>query len=93
MKKAKFHEVAELIVDSTHGIYSAQVLNERVTLDIPQEDKDILSAGPDHDYHEVWAEIDGSTCENGRYTIHLVDGDIFIVPSDVEITDIDEIFG
>lgn len=94
MKTAKFHEVAELIVDSHNGIYSAQVLNGRVTLDIPQEDSEILAAGPDHEhYHEVWAELEGSTCDNGKYTIYSVDGDIFIVPSGVEITDLDEIFG
>lgn len=92
MKKAKFHEVAECIVDNHYGVYSAQVLNERVNLDISDEQKSILAAGPEHEeYIELWAELDNETCENGKYDIRQIDGDIWIVPSDVEITDWEEI--
>lgn len=52
-----------LLVDSHHGIYSAQSLVQRYgnNLQIDQEDKDILLAGPDHPWYvETWATIDGA---------------------------------
>jgi hypothetical protein len=91
MKAAKFYDVAQLVVDSHFGIYSAQTLNERVNLDISDEDKAILADGPDNEqYIEVWADL--STCEGGTYHIHQIEGDIWIVPVDIEIVDLDEVY-
>ena len=96
MKTAQFHEVAELLVNSQFGIYSGQVLAERHELpNLSTEDKQTLLNGPDDEFYvEVWADIEGEAVliDGKEHEVHQIEGDIWAVPSDVEITDWEELY-
>ncbi len=93
MKTALFGDVAILLVDSHHGIYSGQILAKSIAreqwIDLTDVDHDILLAGPDHDdYLDVWSDISGKQfkgLDGVLYDIHELE-DIWAVPADVEIT-------
>jgi hypothetical protein len=90
MKTAQFHEVAVLLVDSHHGIYSGQLLAEHYELpNLSPEDKQILLNGPDDEsYVEVWSDLEGETVmiDGEAYEVRSIDGDTWAIPANVEIT-------
>ncbi len=97
MKTALFQDVAILLVDSHHGIYSGQMLADAISFDqwkdLSKEDYETLLFGPEHDdYIEAWATVSGKefTGMDGIiYTVYESE-DIWAIPSDVEIIDLDE---
>ena len=95
MKTAQFHEVAVLLIDSHHGIYSGQALAERYELpNLSPEDKQTLLNGPDDEFYvEVWAGLEGETVmiDGEEYEIYSLDGDTWAIPANVEITNWDEL--
>ena len=85
-----------LLIDSHHGIYSGQILATQYGnhLQVSQEDKDILTAGPDHEYYiETWADMEGETMidDTGeRYFIWTNEGDTWAVPDGWEWSEDEE---
>lgn len=89
----------EHVVDSHHGIYSAQVFaekfNETRIEGISKEDWTILLAGPDHeDYFQVWADcLDNITVdyEGKRWLVWENEG-IYLYPEEIhDLIDWDEL--
>ena len=87
-----------LLIDSHHGIYSGQILATQYGnhLQVSQEDKDILTAGPDHEYYiETWADMEGETMidDTGeRYFIWTNEGDTWAVPDGWEWSEDEETY-
>lgn len=71
----------ELLVDSHHGQYVAQVFAQTIKKelfpDVSESDWSILEDGPENEsYFDVWAEIDSWETENGLCLYQ--DGDLWI---------------
>lgn len=89
-----FEDSAELLFDSHRGVYIPQNFAEEMVRDcvkgVSAEQWAILEAGPDHEwYWEVWSEIEDSaeiTDPDSGETYRLFqNGDVWLVPLDVEI--------
>ncbi len=86
-----------LLVDSHHGIYSAQILAQSYGkyLQIDRTELNILKAGPDDDnYIETWAAIDGCEIidESGEKYFIWQNEDIWAVPDGWEWSEEDETY-
>ena len=84
-------EVAEHVVDSHNGIYSAQVFAERYgdcIQGISKEELEILKAGPDYkEYIDVWGEKLSNAdviVDDKPFRVYENEG-IYLIPADVEI--------